>query len=169
MALGSTQPLTEMSTGAFLGGKGGRCVRLTTLPPPSCAVVMKSGNLNFLEPSGHSRPVTGLLYLLPYEHLLVHRHFPCPKSNFRIWMYFRPCNVQSDDNDNEGDNSPSEEQVLPLKCGSGQIFGKENSKSKSLQRSCQSLKCLLTFSPESCLLVSATWKLEQRISTFFSG
>jgi len=34
----------------FLGGKGGRCVRLTTLPP-SCAFVMKSGNLNFLEPS----------------------------------------------------------------------------------------------------------------------
>jgi len=33
-----------------LGGKGGRCVRLSTLPP-SCAVVMKSGNLNFLEPS----------------------------------------------------------------------------------------------------------------------
>jgi len=31
----------------FLGGKGGRCVRLTTLPP-SCAVVTKSGNLNFL-------------------------------------------------------------------------------------------------------------------------
>ena len=31
--------------------KGGRCVRLTTLPP-SCAVVTKSGNLNFLEPSG---------------------------------------------------------------------------------------------------------------------
>ena len=40
-------------------GKGGRCVRLTTLPPSS-AVVMKSGNLNFLE---HSGPVTGLLYL----------------------------------------------------------------------------------------------------------
>jgi len=36
--------------GAFPGGKGGRCVRLTTLPP-SCAVVTKSGNLNFLEPS----------------------------------------------------------------------------------------------------------------------
>ena len=33
MPLGSSHPLTEMST---LGGKGGRCVGLTTLPP-SCA------------------------------------------------------------------------------------------------------------------------------------
>jgi hypothetical protein len=40
----------------FLGGKGGRCVRVTTLPP-SCAVVMKSGNL-----LGLSKPVTGLIY-----------------------------------------------------------------------------------------------------------
>ena len=63
MALGSTQPLTEMSTRVFPGGKGGRCVRLTTLPP-SCAVIMKSGNLNFLEPSGHLGPVMGLIYLL---------------------------------------------------------------------------------------------------------
>ena len=37
--------------GVFPGGKGGLCVRLTTLPP-CCAVVMKSGNLNFLESSG---------------------------------------------------------------------------------------------------------------------
>ena len=36
--------------GAFPGGKGGRCVRLTTLPL-FCAVVIKPGNLNFLEPS----------------------------------------------------------------------------------------------------------------------
>jgi len=27
---------------------------------------MKSGNFNFLEPSGHPRPVTGLLYLYVY-------------------------------------------------------------------------------------------------------
>jgi hypothetical protein len=37
MALGSTQPLTEMSIrnilGIFLGVKGGRRVGLTTLPP----------------------------------------------------------------------------------------------------------------------------------------
>ena len=51
MALGSTQPLTEMRTRCISWGKGCRCVRLTTLPP-SCAIFMKSGNLNFLEPSG---------------------------------------------------------------------------------------------------------------------
>jgi hypothetical protein len=34
MALGSTQPLTEMSTrNIILGGKGGRSVGLTNLPP----------------------------------------------------------------------------------------------------------------------------------------
>jgi hypothetical protein len=36
MALGLTQPLTEMSTRNILWGKGGRCVGLTT-SPPSCA------------------------------------------------------------------------------------------------------------------------------------
>ena len=58
MALGSTQPLTEMSTRCISWGKGGRCVGLTTLPP-SCAVVMKSGNLNFLEPSGPLQACNG--------------------------------------------------------------------------------------------------------------
>ena len=35
MVLGSTQPLTQMSTRNISWGKGGRCVRLTL--PPSCA------------------------------------------------------------------------------------------------------------------------------------
>ena len=51
--------------GVFPGGKGGRCVRLTTLPP-SCAVVMKSGNLNFLEPSGPLQACNGTALPLPY-------------------------------------------------------------------------------------------------------
>jgi hypothetical protein len=58
MALGSTQPLTELSTVVFPGGKGDRCVRLTTLAP-YCAVTMKSGNLNFLELSGPLQACNG--------------------------------------------------------------------------------------------------------------
>jgi hypothetical protein len=64
MALGSTQPLTEMSTRCIFWGKGGRCVRLTTLQP-SCAVVMKCGNLDFLEPSGPLRACNGTALPLP--------------------------------------------------------------------------------------------------------
>jgi hypothetical protein len=53
MALGSTQPLTEMSTREyFLGGKGGQRVGLTTLPR-SCAECLEIWKpLNLLEPSG---------------------------------------------------------------------------------------------------------------------
>jgi hypothetical protein len=68
MALGSTQPLTEMSTRNISwggGGKGGRYVGLTTLPP-SCAdcleILEASTSWN---PQGLLWPVMGLLYLLP--------------------------------------------------------------------------------------------------------
>jgi hypothetical protein len=44
--------------GVFPGGKYGRCLRLTTLPP-SCAVLKKSGNLNFLECSGPLQACNG--------------------------------------------------------------------------------------------------------------
>ena len=44
--------------GVFPGGKGGRCVRLTTLPP-SCPVVTKTGDLNFPEPSRPLRSCNG--------------------------------------------------------------------------------------------------------------
>ena len=64
MALGSNQPLKEMSTRYISGGKGARCIRLTNLPP-SCAVVMKSGNLNFLEPSGPLQACNGTALPLP--------------------------------------------------------------------------------------------------------
>jgi hypothetical protein len=50
------------------GGKSGRCVTLTTLPQ-SCAVVMKSGNLNFLETSGPLQVSNGTALLLSLLHL----------------------------------------------------------------------------------------------------
>ena len=63
MALGSTQPLTEMSTRNFSWGKGGRCLGLTTFPP-TCAHCLEiwepqqSGNLR-----AYPGLVMGLLYL----------------------------------------------------------------------------------------------------------
>ena len=56
--LGLSRPVMGLLYGAFPGGKGGQCVRLTTLPP-SCAVVMKSGYLNSLEPSGPVQACSG--------------------------------------------------------------------------------------------------------------
>ena len=80
--------------GGFSGGKCGRCVRLTTLPP-SCAVVMKSGNLNFLEPSGPLQACNGTDLPLPYRARISWRNWVVPwKFLFRICVYsahFRMC------------------------------------------------------------------------------
>ena len=46
------------------GGKGGRCVRVTTLPP-SCAECLVIWSLNRPEPSGPHRPVIGIALPLP--------------------------------------------------------------------------------------------------------
>jgi len=54
--------------------KSGRCVRLTTLPP-SWVIVTQSGNLNFLEPSGHLGPVMGLIYLYHLDALIFQIYF----------------------------------------------------------------------------------------------
>jgi hypothetical protein len=62
MALGSTQPLVKMNTRDVPGGKGGRCVRLTTYHH----IVPMSRNLeslNLLDPSVPAWPVMGELYL----------------------------------------------------------------------------------------------------------
>ena len=47
--------------GVFPGGESGRCVRLTTLPP-SCAVITKFVNINFLEPSGPLQACNGTVF-----------------------------------------------------------------------------------------------------------
>ena len=63
MALGSTQPLTEMSTrNISLAGKGSQCVGLTTVPPScaDCLEIWESQPPG--DPQGLSRPVMGLFY-----------------------------------------------------------------------------------------------------------
>jgi hypothetical protein len=61
MALGSTQPLTEMSTRDISWGKDGWCVGLTT-SPPSCADCLAIWEP---QPPGTlcACPVMGLFYL----------------------------------------------------------------------------------------------------------
>jgi len=78
----------------FLGVKAARCVRLTTLPP-SCAVVTKSGSLNFLEPSGPFQACNGtdlnLLYIYIY---IVYLHLQLAVC---IQLSFCPENVDISD------------------------------------------------------------------------
>jgi hypothetical protein len=80
-----------MSTRSFPGGKGGRCVRLTTLPL-SCAVVTKSGNLNFLEPSGSVPACNGTA--LPFWLFIYHTGFKI----FSNILHSSKCRTHKGDN-----------------------------------------------------------------------
>ena len=60
---------------------------LTTLPPP-CAVVMKSGNLNFLEPSGPLQACNGTALPLPSYtvHIEDFNMYITPlEETYRLW------------------------------------------------------------------------------------
>ena len=70
----------------FLGGKGGRCLRLTTLPP-YCAIVTKSGNLNFLEPSGPLQACNGTAFY-QFTNVLF---LTLPTQKSLSFMYLKYC------------------------------------------------------------------------------
>ena len=67
---------------SFPGGKCGWCMWLTTLPPPR-AVVMKSGNLNFLEPRSR-RPGSSVGIATGYG-------LDGPRIESRWGRHFRTC------------------------------------------------------------------------------
>jgi len=69
----------------FLGSKGSWCIRLTTLPP-SCAIVMKPENLNFLEPSGPLQACNGTAFPF-FNTQKIHLH----KYLNWNWMLFPSC------------------------------------------------------------------------------
>ena len=64
-------------------------MRLTTLPP-SCAVVMKSGDLNFLEPSGSLQACNGTA--LPYYYYYYHHHHRVPEAKMAVACSRRGAN-----------------------------------------------------------------------------
>jgi hypothetical protein len=68
MALGSTQPLTEMSTRNISGGEGKRPERKADNLAAICepTVYRKCGRLHISELYGPSRPVTGIAFFLLY-------------------------------------------------------------------------------------------------------
>jgi hypothetical protein len=67
MALGLTQPLTEMSARKISGVRGGGRVRLATLPPSMSLLSRRCGSLDLSHPYGPSRLVIqGQLYLSPF-------------------------------------------------------------------------------------------------------
>jgi len=67
MALGSIQPLTEMSPGVFPADKGGKCLRLTTYHHPA-PLSLNMGTLTSWNLLGLSRPVIGLLLCIKLTH-----------------------------------------------------------------------------------------------------
>jgi hypothetical protein len=68
MALGSTQPLTKMSTRNFPGGKCGRRVGLTTLPPSISRMSENVGASTSRIPNGLQGPAEENFYLYIHNH-----------------------------------------------------------------------------------------------------
>ena len=66
--------------GAFPGGKGGRCVQLTTYHHPVSSLNL--GTLPSWNPLGTSGPVMGLLYLYLYIYIYIHTYIRTGSNQF---------------------------------------------------------------------------------------
>jgi len=69
MALGLTQPLTEMSTRNVSWGVKRPVRRADNLTTFMCGIVLKSGSLDLLEPLGPVQACNGIALPLPFIHI----------------------------------------------------------------------------------------------------
>jgi hypothetical protein len=84
MALGSTQPLTEMSTRNIPPGvEGAWSVRLTTLPPSVSRLSKNCGSLDISQPCGPPQPFTGTVTFIPHVSISRHVHITRARARAR--------------------------------------------------------------------------------------
>ena len=88
MALGSTQPLTEMNTRNVSWGKESRCVELTTWSPSCASCLEILGASTSWSPKGLSTPVLEQLYPYIYAYVYI---YVCVYIYIYIYIYIYVC------------------------------------------------------------------------------
>jgi hypothetical protein len=86
VSLGSTKSVTHLSNRDISwggGGRGGRCVGLTTLPPSCADCLRNNGNISLLEPSRAVQVSNGIA--LPNHNLKVNRN-GLVHAVTRVWL-----------------------------------------------------------------------------------
>jgi hypothetical protein len=179
MALVSTQPLTEMSTRNLPGGvKGGRRIRLTTLPPSVSRLSRYCGNLNVSQSYGSPWPGTGIA--LSYKLEIQSGTFVIISYSTRLWSWesrgMRKAGTAKDMTDNmDGDYYLSKKQTTYSTVAvQGHLYTSSqdalNSCYPTTRRVCfPSFPPFFVFPPSFPLPLTASLKIRVPCSSFYTA